>query len=313
MIRPFEILDLPLLNRYRQHGLYLDSVHTLTWGKSLVSAAALASPLSSATGVFTSLFVGDHDKDQPVIGQVSHTADSPFARFTYLAPDSNIESPGVAPLIEDLISQVGRRGAQNLVADVEEKSQIFDAFRQSQFSIYARQHIWRVDKRPDGDFGRSTWRDVLPIDEIKVRRLYNELVPTLVQQIEPVPWEDLTGYAYYNQGELRAYVHLVFGPRGKWVQPFIHPEMESVGQKLRQLIWDLRPTKNRPVYICLRSYQAWLAWVLEDIQAQKGPSQAVMVRRLTAAVKKPLLTPIPQINGNTEPTTTFIEIEPDSK
>jgi hypothetical protein len=138
-------------------------------------------------------------------------------------------------------------------------------------------------------------------------------VPTLVQQIEPVPWEDLSGYAYYFHGDLRAFVHVVYGPRGKWVQPFIHPEMESVGEKMQQLVYDLRPSKKRPVYVCLRSYQAWLARIFEGLQAHMGPSQAVMVRRLTAKVKKPVLVPIPKINGNTEPTTTFYEIEPDSK
>ena len=42
---------------------------------------------------------------------------------------------------------------------------------------------------------------------------------------------------------------------------------------------------NRPVYVCVRSYQAWLETVLEDLGAEAGTRQAVMVRRLAKTVK----------------------------
>jgi hypothetical protein len=35
----------------------------------------------------------------------------------------------------------------------------------------------------------------------------------------------------------------------------------------------------------VRSYQAWLESVLEDLGAQPGPRQAVMVRRLVKTIK----------------------------
>ena len=71
---------------------------------------------------------------------------------------------------------------------------------------------------------------------------------------------------------------------------------------LTGLIAALRPKDRRPVYVCLRSYQAWLASTLEDLSAEVSSTQAVMVRRLTASVKKAELSPIPKINGTQEVT-----------
>ncbi len=305
MIRQFDLRDIPKLGQYRQHGVYLDSIRTLTWGRRLVSAGALSSPISAATGVFTAILTREGNGDNSLIGQVTHAMGSPYARLVFLAPESQIDSPGLAPLLEDLIRQVGERGAENLIADVDEKSDVYEALRQLQFSIYARQRVWQIVKRPKAPRSRIDWRDVLPIDEINVRKLYNELVPGLVQQVEPAPWDDLSGHAYYEDGKMRAFAHMVYGPYGKWVQPFIHPEMQGVNASLRQLIADLKPSKKRPVYFCLRSYQAWLSSTLEDMQAEVGPPQAVMVRRLAVKIKKPARSPIPQINGNTEATTSF--------
>jgi hypothetical protein len=310
MIRPFELRDIPTLHRYRSQGLFLDSIPTLTWGRTLVPAGAMMSPISSAMGVFTSLYQGEEDGSQPIIGQVVHASGSPFARFTFIAPDSAIESPVLAPLVENLIKRVGERGAQSLIAEVDEKSFTFEALRRAHFSIYSRQRIWRLNQPPKGKLGKSPWRLITPIDEIGVRKLYGAMVPALVQQVEPAPWGRLRGYVYYEEGEMLAFVDVIRGPRGLWAQPFIHPELENVDLRLSQLLEGLSPRKNRPLYFCLRSYQAWLSVVMEEIQAEPGVSQAVMVRRLAASVKKAALSPIPQINSGTEPTTSFYDSPP---
>lgn len=296
-----------MLKRYQHQGLFPDNVRALTWGSAAVPAAAVMTPLSSALGIFTSVSQEPTPEQPALIGQVVHPQNSSYARMAFLAPESALEPQQLVPLLEGLIHQVGERGAQNLLAEIDEKSLAFDALRQSQFSIFARQHIWRVIKPPQAAAGIGGWRDVLPIDEINVRKLYNELVPGLVQQVEPPPWEDLRGYAFYQQGELRAYTQVLSGPCGIWMQPFIHPEMDQAGARLVQLVADLRPRKKRPLYLCLRSYQAWLSSYMDALDAHCGPSQGVMVRRLTAAVKKPALSRLPKLNGSTEPTTTYYE------
>lgn len=307
MIRPFELADLKTLHRYRQRGIFMDSIAALTWGRMLVPMRAVFSPLSEAVGVYTDIYQQKGAKT-PLIAQVSHGLGAQQARFTFLAPDSAVDRLALAELLESLIGRLGERKAQNLVADVDEKSNTFEALRNLSFSIYARQNIWRVNKvlgrkKPD-----HPWREIESRDEFNAKRLYAMIVPTLIQQVEPTPWEELRGYVFYHQGEMVGYVYVVEGPRGIWAQPFIHPEMEDVGLHLTSLLASLRPKERRPVYVCLRSYQAWLSATLEDLEAEVSSTQAVMVRRLTVAIKKAELSPIPNLNGTQEVTSSYQQV-----
>ncbi len=53
-MRPVALRDMPLLNRYRKKGLYLDSIPMLTGGPIVVSRGAMLSVLSALTGSFYS-------------------------------------------------------------------------------------------------------------------------------------------------------------------------------------------------------------------------------------------------------------------
>jgi hypothetical protein len=304
MTRPFELADLITLHRYRQEGIFMDSISALTWGRTLVPMRAVFSPLSEAVGVFTEIHQPKKSAT-PLILQASHRQGAEQARIMYLAPDSAVENRALASLLETLIVRLGERKAQTIVADVEEKSNAFETMRSMSFSIFARQQLWRVTNAPRQNPREKTWREIKSIDEFNARKLYNAIVPTMVQQVESTPWVELRGYVYYREDEMLGYVDVVEGPRGIWVQPFIHPEMEYVGPHFTSLIASLRPRERRPVYVCLRSYQAWLSTYLEDLNAEVSSTQAVMVRRLTAAVKKPELAPIPAINGTTEATSPY--------
>jgi hypothetical protein len=67
--------------------------------------------------------------------------------------------------------------------------------------------------------------------------------------------------------------------------PLIHPEATDVSAKLLSVIHQLPNRGGRPIYICVRSYQAWLEPVLEDLGAKSSARQAVMVKHLTRMVK----------------------------
>lgn len=299
MIRPFEIRDLPLLHRYRGRGLFLDSSPTLTWGRGLVPAGAALSPLAHASGVFTSIAAQEADQEEAIIAQAAHAAGAAFARFTFIAPDSGLESPGFTALLEHLIRRVGGRGAQSLVAEVDEKTRTFEALRRSAFSIYSRQRIWRVERAPTPT--AAIWAPLTSRDAFDIQRLYNALVPALVQQVEPGQNGRAYGWVLRQEGALMAYADVHSGPRGHWVQPFIHPELEDLDACLGALLAALKPRPARPAYLCLRSYSAWLGDALQNFEAEPGPPQAVMVRRLAAEVRKPALAPLPAINGGQEP------------
>ena len=80
-VRPFELRDILILNRYRDQGIFLDTIPTLTWGRVLIPMGAMLSPISDTTGVITSLAFEDGDHRNPLVGQVAHSRDLPFARF----------------------------------------------------------------------------------------------------------------------------------------------------------------------------------------------------------------------------------------
>jgi hypothetical protein len=73
--------------------------------------------------------------------------------------------------------------------------------------------------------------------------------------------------------------------------PLIHPEATDVSAKLAALISNLPDRRDRPVYLCVRSYQAWLEPVLADLGAKAGLRQAVMVKHLAHLVKEAQTSP----------------------
>jgi hypothetical protein len=81
------------------------------------------------------------------------------------------------------------------------------------------------------------------------------------------------------------------GAYGIVLTPLIHPEAVDVGSKISMLISHLPDRRNRPVYVCVRSYQAWLEPVLADLGAKAGQRQAVMVKHLARLVKDPVAAP----------------------
>jgi hypothetical protein len=305
MIRPFELRDLPTLHRYRERGIFLNNPATLIWGPTLVPVWAVLSPFSDAVGIYTAVSSTDGEQPERIIGQVRHITGQEDARFTFLAPAAAINPGSFSEVLEYLIKKLGEHKAQNLIAEVDETSACFELLRQAGFSIYTRQQIWKITKIPKHIKDGLNWREIAPVDEFNARKLYHAVVPTMVQQVEPTPWEELRGWVLHQNGDLMAYAYVISGPRGIWVQPFIRTEMEDIHSQLIQLLAHLRPKERRPVYVCLRSYQGGMAPHLEALNAQVSGSQAVMVRRLTAAVKKPELARLPSINGKAEPTTPY--------
>jgi hypothetical protein len=88
----------------------------------------------------------------------------------------------------------------------------------------------------------------------------------------------------YAEGS-KCYVNVTYGPRGIVLTPLIHPEATDVATRLTGLLNHLPDRRNRPVYLCVRSYQAWLEPALEDLGGKASPRQAVMVKHLARMVK----------------------------
>jgi len=276
-VRSLDFLDLPLLARYRRDVLPLYSARILTRGNPL-SAMAMLSYLNPRRSIYTAVATENSDS---LMGQVILSGDETSARLTFLAPTENFNGLTLS-LLDHLTAQAGEWGAFHLLAEVDENSSVFRSMRQAGFSMYAWQRVWKLPKLEKTD-AESSWREVEETDWPAVQSLHGQIVPALIQPVDVLP-KKATGLVCHPEGNLQAYVAVKSGPAGVWIQPLVPPDSGCGPERLAGLSgWG-----NRPVYVCVRSYQAWLETVLEDLGAEAGPRQAVMVRRLAKTIKEPL-------------------------
>ena len=235
-----------------------------------------------------------------VFGQLRHRAGEEHARLLYMAPTTDLASNGWHAVLERLAVEAGERGALNLLAEVSEKSSVFDTLREAGFAIYARQSLWRLDPgvRPGALAASAALRAATRSDVISVHTLYSNVVPRLVQQFEPGPQHIERGYVLESGGELLAYLDIRRGPQGIWVEPVLHPEAydqsEAVMQACLQVVSG---RKEKPLYVCVRRYQHWLEEVVDRVGFAAHGSQAVMVKRLALRLSEPVLKPISVVEG----------------
>jgi hypothetical protein len=284
-VRPFDWRDLPALHRYRNQCLFLDSTRLLTVGPRLIPARVVFSYFALSSGIFMYQSSGNSGSDQLLLGQAIHPDGKASARLTFLTPASSVDTPSLPGLVERIVKDIGQRGATHLLAEVDELDGAFEALRKGGFSTYARQRIWQLNGMLQGPTLKTQWKPVHRRDIYGIRSLYANLVPGLVQQVEQPPADNLRGMVYHQGDELLAYVDIKYGPRGIMLQPFIHPDVERVPERLGYLFKNLPHHRSRTVYICIRSYQSWLDPAIEDLGAEAGPRQAVMVRHLAIRQK----------------------------
>lgn len=277
-IRPLAILDLPYLYSFRDQAVGLDTARTLTRGNPL-GAVGLFAYVNPVRHIHSAIINGEGD---PILGGIIHSRNEPFAKLLYIAPSSQLRHPDLPELIENLAAQAGSWGAFHVLAEVDEMSDAFIALRRAGFSVYAWQRMWNVSEITE--MGRAVeWAKVKSLHMPAVQSLYHQIVPPLLQPIEQQPKTALGWLC--NEG-LRCYVSATQGVYGIVLSPLIHPEATDVSEKLASLISNLPDRRNRSVYVCVRSYQAWLEPVLADLGAQGGDRQAVMVKHLAHLVKE---------------------------
>jgi hypothetical protein len=309
-IHPFEWRDFPLLHSYRKQGLFLDSTRAFIHGPTLIPMGALLTFQGPAIRSYTYRCDNCSPAGIPLIGQMTHGLGNSYARLSFLAPENSMEIADLSALVEYMAVQIGAQGAFHILADVSESSHVYHLLRRVGFAIYARQRIWRLDKQGAGEEDKVTWRAIRSSDMIGARSLYSNVVPGLVQQVEPLPKKNLKGFIHHHNGDIRAFVELKYGRYGIWVQPYVHPDVENIDRKLVYLLNSLPGRRNRPLYICVRSYQSWLENAIEAIGAQPGVQQAVMVRHLTIANRVKQTHPLHAINGtHAEPNAPIAQVE----
>lgn len=293
----------------------MDSAQLLTRGNPAGLAANL-NRLHPARGIFTGVTTGNQN-GAPLIGQVSYRLGSRSARISYIAPGSICDSPDLPGLLEGLAWHAGDWGAFHVLGELEEVCPAFESMRKAGFSVYAWQRVWQLPlgqtngntnghsrretpRLPGGDGSvrsAATWQPVREEDEWAVRNLFQNLVPPLAQSAEPLTIRRQRGLINRQGSEIMAYVESVFGPRGIYLYPLIHPDIDDVGSLLTSLPQALSPLMGRPVYMAVRSYQAWMETTLTELGARSTPRQAMMVKHLAQAQRVPLNARLVQIEG----------------
>lgn len=276
-VRPLALLDLPYIYGFRDEAVGLDTARALTRGNPL-GAAGLLSYVNPSRHIFSAIANGENHS---VLGGIIHTHDETFAKLYYLAPSSQLDHPNLPDLIENLAEHAGTWGAFHVLAEVDETHDAFVSLRKAGFSVYAWQRMWDVSDLAETG-SSSSWTRVKSVDLHSVQNLYHQIVPPLLHPVEPLPRKPLGWMC--NEGA-KCYVSVTHGVYGIVLTPLIHPEATDVSAKLSSLIGSLPDRRNRPVYICVRSYQAWIEPVLEDLGAKAAERQAVMVKHLARLVK----------------------------
>lgn len=306
MIRPIDWRDFALIHRIGENGICLDAQLAATRGPSTLQRALLGS-LIPGQNICTLIDRPEDDAELPVLGQFHLQPGGSIARLAFLGPAPALGQQSAALLIDALVRAAGEQGALNLVADVDEDGAPFEVLRHAGFAIYARQRLWCLEPPTTHDPGRPAerWRREHPSDRSAVQSLYFNLVPGLVQQVEPPPAEG-RGMVHWGAGELLGYLEMERGPRGTWIHPYFHPAAEHLSELFTDLILQLAASGERHLFVNVRSYQGWMNSVLERLGFTRWQDQSVMVKRLAASVRRPALSPLSALeNTSPEPTAPF--------
>lgn len=276
----------------------MDSVLALTRGRPLGFWVVLRH-LRLEENAFTAVLQPGEGHPN-LIGQASLRNDNTFGQVTFVLPAAS-QMTLVARLMDELARQVGQQGGLGLLAAVEDESPLFEGLRQSGFAVYARQRVWRLGNLPLNDAPVGEWLPLTALDEFAIRSLYQALTPPLVQRAEPFGAHGLAGMVYQQGGELLGFMEAHFGPRGILLYPLFHPEVRQPAAALRSYLRGLHFSLGRPVYVAVRSYQAWLEDALRDLGGEAVVQHALLVRHLTLAQRAPVLAPATASRDNRQP------------
>jgi hypothetical protein len=264
--------------------------------------------------------IGRAGKGKPVIGQARFDRANHHARLAVILPADALNSMVLPGLLDYLAVQAGLSGALHFSAEVDEGSCVFEALRRAGFSVYGWQRVWKFSgpaeavphPSADGADALGPWRAFRPrTDLASVHALYQSLVPALVQPMETPPARNSRGLVYQSGSEILAYADLVDGPLGIWAQPFVHPSTEEVMALMAEMVGSIPHRRNKPVYVCVRSYQSWFESALQDLGATPGPRQALLVKHLAIAERQTQSLRIPALqNHRAEQASPVVNLDP---
>lgn len=308
MIRPFTLRDLTLIFRLRRSDLLLQSEAALISEQGYLKSTLRA--LASNDGLTSLVWKSDSEKSL-ALAQFRMGASPSCARLVTLSsnmadPDGDDDVDCWLEFFDQLVVAAGERGAANLVVEAQEDRPEIDLLRRAGFVVFTRQDLWRCDSREIDGSAESLLSKMGEVDEWDVTHFYSNLVPKLIQQVEPAPDKAIGDlYLLREDGELTALVQMHSGARGVWSTLLIHPNSScDPAAIIREAQGLAGAGRNRPLYCSVRRYQNWLQEPLRESGFEKIGSQAVMVRHIARMVKGPVkvapaVAESPEVAGST--------------
>jgi len=193
-----------------------------------------------------------------LFSQILHAAGDRSAHLNFLVSDPAQEESGVPELWDYLCFKAGEMGAVNVLVDVDEADPLFETLRKAGFSAYGWEAAWKfTQENITLSAAESNWAAAVPTDDPQLRSLYQSLVPPIVQAAEAFTNGGTRRLIYREKGEIIAYVESSHGPAGIYLKPLIHPSAPDISTLLNDLASQFGGF-GKPVFLQVRSYQAWL-------------------------------------------------------
>lgn len=171
-------------------------------------------------------------------------------------------------------------GALKVLAEAEENSPIYESLRKAGFTAYGWEIAWKLPGRINSSTDiKEEWQTVSPADDPQLRSLYQSLVPPIVQAAEAYPNGGMRRLVFRLNGEIIAYVESSTGPSGLYLRPLIHPSAENISGMLIKLCNQFNDI-GQPVYLQIRSYQAWLMDALQMLGGESSAQYTLLVKHL---------------------------------
>lgn len=285
--RTISLVDFPLVRRLSEKGTVLNSEMGLTGEVLNPNSTLLSSLLLPQRGLYTLVAKSE---TQQVVGQFRLRTDEPNAHITYIAPqlEDNVEDTAWLSILDGMAREAGRHGVHALIAEVEESSLLFETMRVANFSVYARQEIWR---RAPGQYALqlppAELTEETESDAMGLYALFCNTVPSLMQPIAAPP-PDLQGLVYRKDDRIEGYVAVAEGKQGVYLIPYLHPDIHrEAASVLEAAIQYTQRGQKVPIYVCMRRYQDWMRTALSELRFEPWLQQALMVKHITAGVRHP--------------------------
>lgn len=255
----------------------------LTHGNPL-GVSALLSRLKPSAESFTAVSAPEEAPPR-LFAQILHQSGQRSAHLNFLVSNPSQGDLDIPALWEYLCYNAGDMGAACVLADLEESSELFETFRKLGFTVYGWESIWKLPsalkaRAPE----KSCWAAASKTDEQHLRNLYQALVPPLVQAAEAFPNNGTPRLVYKLNNDLLAYVESSSGPEGIYIRPVIHPSVEDIDALLADLLHQF-DNVGLPVYLQVRSYQAWLLDALAPFGREASPRFSLLVKHLAVLLK----------------------------